>query len=52
MIKRSYKALTSRPVLVLAALLVGLMLYAASGSVYAQDGDEIPYAENDTDPRR
>ena len=49
MITRSYKALTARPVLVLAALLVGLMLYAASGTVYAQDAT-IEYAENDTIP--
>ena len=49
MITQSYKALTSRPILVLAALLVGLMLYAASGTVYAQDAT-IPYAENDTIP--
>ena len=49
MITRSYKALTSRPVLVLAALLVGLMLYAASGTVFAQDAT-IEYAEDRDDP--
>ena len=40
MITRTFKTLTTRPVLVLAAFLLGMMLYAASGSVFAQEADD------------
>ena len=40
MITRTFKTLTARPVLVLAAFLLGMMLYAHSDSVAAQEADD------------
>ena len=48
MITRTYKALTSRPVFVLAAALAILML--AAPFVFADSHTEVDYAENGTDP--
>ena len=42
MITRTFKTLTARPVLVLAAFLLGMMLYAHSDSVAAQEADDPP----------
>ena len=50
MITRSYKAITARPIAILAVLLVALMLYAASDSAYAQSEISVNYYEKDTSP--
>ena len=51
MITRSYKAITARPIAILAVLLVALMLYAQSDTVSAQDAEiAVSYVENDTEP--
>ena len=50
MLTRSYKAITARPIAILAVLLVALMLYAASDSAYAQSEMSVNYYEKDDSP--